>query len=70
MLSASVVGYRSEVVGDGRSVVIAFSSLARKFDLFLSLKFDLFLSLKSVLVVGDRLVVVCLIVRIIDELAI
>ena len=58
MLSASVVGYRSEVVGDGRAVVIAFSSLARKFDEL------------SVLVVDDRLVVVCLIVRIIDELAI
>ena len=58
MLSASVVGYRSEVVGNGTAVVKVFSSLARKFDEL------------SVCVVGDRLVVVCLIVRIIDELAI
>ena len=58
MLSASVVGYRSEVVGNGTAAVIVFSSLARKFDEL------------SVCVVGDRLVVVCLIVRIIDELAI
>ena len=56
-LSVSLVGYRSEVVGNGTAVVIVFSSRARKFDE------------SSVWVLGDRLVVVCLIVRIIDELA-